>query len=241
MPPAFAGNVRVPTAPVDHSSDHKLPDLRSLNSSAIHTPTALGGTVGPHVTLVHGDEWTIITGSEKRSIQNNQTVEIKGDETHTTTGNLKYKIVGQTVDNRIGAHHQTNVSPRFETYAHTLTQDHHEKMVIHQPTTAWEIIQKFLALKGTSLSATGLSLSGTATSVSLTTLSGSGTLMSGSNTVFSSSKESFSIKDLDIGLHIRGMITELKAIKIKAAISHLKAIGANLCAGIAANLDSPFA
>ncbi|HZU08587.1 MAG TPA: hypothetical protein VFA02_01690 [Pseudacidobacterium sp.] len=240
MPPAFAGNIQVPTAPVDHSSDHKLPNLRSLNPSAIHTTAALGGTIGPHVTLVHGDEWTIITGSEKRTIQNDQTIEIKGNEAHTTTKNLTYKIIGQTVDTRIGAHYQTNNSPRFETYVHTLTQDHHEKMIVHQPTTLMDIINLYFGRKWVSLNATGASFSATGTSASLTSLSGSGTVMSASNTVFSSSRESFSIKDLDIGLHVRGMITELKAMKLKAALAHLKAIIGNFNAGIAANMSSPF-
>ena len=205
------------------------------------SPTALGGTNGADARLIHGDCWEQIEGSETVNIVKNLTTAVTQNETRTVYGNLVNKVVGTTSDTRTGVHHQWNVSPRFEEYLHILTQNHHEKLSIHQPTTTWEIIQSYITMKAASFSVTGLSLSTTASSASLTGSSASATVISVGCNVFSSTKESFSVKDMDIGLHIRGMITEIKAVKIKAAVSHLKAIGANLCAGIAANLDSPFA
>jgi|GEM_PF-3495457 hypothetical protein len=239
----FSANVLTATRANAAANDSKPPMLGALSmgGGAMISPTALGGTNGADARLIHGDCWEQIEGSETVNIVKNLTTAVTQNETRTVYGNLVNKVVGTTSDTRTGVHHQWNVSPRFEEYLHILTQNHHEKLSIHQPTTTWEIIQSYITMKAASFSVTGLSLSTTASSASLTGSSASATVISVGCNVFSSTKESFSVKDLDIGLHIRGMITEIKAVKIKAAVSHLKAIGANLCAGIAANLDSPFA
>ena len=45
-----------------------------------------------------------------------------------------------------------------------------------------------------------------------------------SNNIFAAKKESFSVKDLDIDLHLSAAKTEIKALKVKAAVSHLKGL-----------------
>ena len=103
------------------------------------------------------------------------------NETRTVIGNLVNKVVGTTNDTRIGMHHQTNISPRFENYVHTLTQDRHEKLIIHQPTSTWDIVNTLFSRKILTFSATGMSFSATGTSTSVGAVDASGKVISVSN------------------------------------------------------------
>ncbi len=204
------------------------------------SPKALAGTDGFDVALIHGDVWRQHEANEMVNILKTLKTTITQNETRKVQGNLTNKVVGTTNDTRVGVHHQQNVSPRFEIYTHTLTQNHHEKTAISQPTSIFD--KTHISFRGNSLafSAVGSDFSARGTSTSMTVLDASHRSISVEMKAFVAKKESFAIKDLDLGMHFGGALTEIKALKLKAASLHLKSIGANLCSGIAANLNSPF-
>lgn len=241
MAQVFEAVVQVATGANAHAQDATPLNLGSLSPKSMTSPTAVAGTNGIDAILVHGDEWREIKGNETVNILKNLTTTITKNEKRTVILNLVNRVVGTTNDTRIGVHHQWNVAPRFDNFAHTLTEDHHEKMVVHQPTTTWDLINTYFVRKTIAFSATGAEFNVKGTKTEAIGMEATFKTICIENKVFVAKKDSFAIKDLDIGLHIRGAITEIKAVKLKAAGAHLKAIGANLCAGIAANLDSPFA
>ena len=241
MAQVFAAAVSVATGANAHTHDATSVNLGSLSSGSMTSPTALAGTSGIDAVLVHGDQWREIKGNVTVDILKNLTTNITLSEKHTVLQNLTNRVAGTTNDTRVGVHQQWNVSPRFDNFAHTLTENHHEKMVVHQPTTTWDIINTYFTRKAIAFSATGAELNAKGTKTEAIGVETTFKTICIENKVFVAKKDSFAIRDLDIGLHIRGAITEIKAVKLKAAGAHLKAIGANLCAGIAANLDSPFA
>ena len=187
------------------------------------------------------DQWRGIKGNETVNILKDLKTTITKSEKRTVLLNLTNRVVGTTNDTRVGVHHQWNVAPRFDNFAHTLTENHHEKMVVHQPTTTWDVINKYFVRKSIAFTLTGLEFNVKGTKTEAIGMEATYKTICIENKVFVAKKDSLAVADLDIGLHIRGAITEIKAVKLKAAASHIKAIGANLCAGIAANLDSPFA
>ncbi len=241
MAQVFGTDVKQVTRPNALQLDSKPLNFKSLNQKAMPTPTALAGTTGIDASLVHGDVWRELKGNETIDILKNLKTTITQDELRALTGNLKNTVTGTTNDTRVGAHHQQNVAPRFEIYTHTLFQDHHEKMVVHQPTSTWDTVSKYFAFKAAIFNATGVELTAKGSANTVTAMDVAHKTISLDNKVFAAKKESFAIKDLDLGTHLGGALTEIKALKVKAAASHMKAIAANLNAGVAANADSPFA
>jgi hypothetical protein len=241
MAQVFTAVVQVATGANAQTQDAAPPNFGSLAPKSMSSLTALAGTNGVDAILVHGDQWREIKGNETVNILKDLKTTITKSEKRTVLLNLTNRVVGTTNDTRVGVHHQWNVAPRFDNFAHTLTENHHEKMVVHQPTTTWDVINKYFVRKSIAFTLTGLEFNVKGTKTEAIGMEATYKTICIENKVFVAKKDSLAVADLDIGLHIRGAITEIKAVKLKAAASHIKAIGANLCAGIAANLDSPFA
>jgi hypothetical protein len=155
MAQVFAAAVLVATGANALTQDATSLDLGSLSSGSMTSPTALAGTNGIDGVLVHGDQWREIEGNVTVDILKNLTTNITLSEKQTVLQNLTNRVVGTTNDTRVGVHQQWNVAPRFDNFAHTLTENHHEKMVVHQPTTTWDVINTYFTRKTISFSATG--------------------------------------------------------------------------------------
>jgi hypothetical protein len=126
-------------AKFDPSNDHKTPKLGSLNLGAMTSLTALAGTNGVSVSLVHGDEWNQMEGNQTENVLKYRKTTIKLNDKYTVNGDVINRVVGTTNDTRIGVHNQTNVAPRNDTFVSTRTEDHHQPEQKHQPTSKQEI------------------------------------------------------------------------------------------------------
>ena len=109
-------------------------------------PTGLAGTTGVNCDLVRGDEWEEVNGSRRVDLSEDLTTNIQGFERRAVTQDMTveiqqnyfFTVAGQTTDQRGGTHFQYNYSPRFETFFHTLSQEHKETSHINQPTSLLE-------------------------------------------------------------------------------------------------------
>ncbi len=130
----FTGSVLTQTRPNGYANDAQQLPFKNLNPRAMTSPTALSGTTGACVSLVHGDVWDQFEGNDTKNVLKDDKLTVTGSRTELIKTNHQHTIVGTTNTTHIGVHHQVNISPRNDTFVHTRTEDHHQPEQIHQPT-----------------------------------------------------------------------------------------------------------
>lgn len=228
------------TAEVDRQGDHKTPIMPSLDMKNMSSPTALSGCNGFDVALIHGDQWQQLDGDRTTNISGSWTTNISTNETWTIDKNLNYTVNGNTVDNRIGQHHQTNTNPRFDHFIHTRTETHDQPQVIHQPTQDTHTIANLLQwnIEKHAITAFYFILNGIKIEVDAFEGTEKYVVIENKNLRWQNTPAK-----LDIGGYKAKLITfttEVVPVKLNAAATHLKAVGANIAAGIRAAFSAPW-
>jgi len=236
----FVGDLKTATALVDRLNDHKTPAMPALDMKNMSSPNALSGCIGFDVALIHGDQWQQLVGDRTHNISGSWTTHIDTDENWTIDKNLNYTVNGNTVDNRIGQHHQTNTNPRFDHFIHTRTETHDQSQVIHQPTQDTHTIANLLQwnLEKHSITAFYFILNGIKIEVDL--FEGTEKVVVIENKNFRWQNEA---TKLDLGGYktkIIAFTTEVVPVKLYAAATHLKEVAVNIATGIRAALSAPW-
>ncbi|NYF78656.1 hypothetical protein [Granulicella arctica] len=239
--PTFSGAPKTSNQSFDPSTDNKTPSLGSLNMKSMPSPTALSGTTGIDCSLIHGDEWNQIEGNLTENILKNHKATVMINETHTVNNNLVHRVNGTTNDTRIGVHNQTNIAPRNETYAHTLSETHHQPEHREQKTEDHNFVTSLLEFKEKHYEWKTFFVEFKQISLGFCwPLSFEKHLMDATGHIFSMEGSAIEVEMKEIKSSLGALGTEIKAGKLKAAATHLKAIGGNINAGLALNADSPF-
>lgn len=163
--PTFASAPKTVNGSFDPSADHTTPKIGALNLGAMPGLTALSGTTGVDVKLIHGDRWQQIDGKQTEKIDKDLKTDIMENETWTVHENYTMKVEGKTTDTRVEDVKEFYFADsRFE-YTLEHTDIHHDKDHQINPTHTFDILNvegEFktvdLAIKATSLEAKGLSL-----------------------------------------------------------------------------------
>ena len=223
------------------ANDRIEPSFNNLNRSAMTSPTALAGTTGINATLVHGDEWNQIENNRTDNILGNVKDYVKGNETYTVNGNLVYRVNGTTNDTRVQQHNQINISARLDVFIHTRSEIHHQPENREQKTADNESSNNImhadkwnLAWHAYMIDTFGIRVEG-----NLTINLEKKMLQVGGN-IFVIEDRAFEVTMEEIKTSLGGLASEIKAGKVKAAATHIKAIAGNINAGVALNADSPF-
>jgi hypothetical protein len=237
----FDGSVKVKRAVSDPGTDKKLPSMGSLSYGAIKSATALAGTTGVDACLIQGNKWQELKGQHTENVLQHHLLTIQGNRQEMVVGNHTHTIVGNTNNTHVGTHNHTNISPRNDTFVHTRTENHSEEEHQNQPIgrnestssehTNTEDEQHF---KGTEYTMTMLKLEATVTNLEHKTLSVGVHGINSEAKIMHHTSEALENK-------LQGFVSEVVPAKLKAAGAHIKAVGASLNAGVAANSDSPFA
>ena len=238
----FSANVETATGTNAAANDSKPPAFASLSSGAMTSESALAGTNGVDVFLIHGDRWQQIVGNEQVNILKNLTTNITLNETRTVFGNLVNKVVGTTTDTRIGVHNQTNIASRNDTFVHTRTEDHHQPEQIHQPTVQTNMQEevKEYFKEHTKFSSWYFTMVGIKTeltpivSLGFTTLEGKLGVIATKALVLEKQSKALDAK-------YQAAVTNFTLSAILASFLWAKIIAFDGNAGVAANADSPFA
>lgn len=113
---AFDGKNRIARMVVDPTTDHTLPNSKSLSWKAITTPVALSGTKGAHCELVHGDKWRELKGNHTENIGANQTIKVVGDHKETLVGKVYQNIIGPHIVSNQTVRNETRMGAYSEVY-----------------------------------------------------------------------------------------------------------------------------
>ncbi len=239
----FDGSIKTARAVPDPGTDHQLPSSGCLSYGSIKSTSALAGTSGVNVALVTGNSDYQLIGNLLEHVSMNMTLQVDGNLKGTVAGNSVTTVVGTTSDTRIGNHQHVNVAPRTDIFNHTRTELHSQPEQVKQPTERCECTssdstenQKVFEFKYVSVELIGLLSLGMNPSLSLDIKNrdfGINFLSSEAN-VFKQEYKAFH-NDL------AALKADIKGGKVKAALTHAKAIGLNLNAGLAVNADSPWA
>lgn len=237
----FDGAVKIGRAVRDPGTDKKLPEVGSLSYGAIKSATALAGTTGVDACLIQGNKWQELKGQHTENVLQHHLLNIQGNRQEMVTGNHTHTIVGNTNTTHIGTHNQTNISPRNDTFVHTRTENHSEEEHQNQPTGRNEM---------------------TSSEHTQTEEEQHFKLNEVTMTLFKMESVVTCLENKTLGVGVHGIVAEAKVLhhasealesklqafasevvpaKLKVAGAHIKAIGASLNAGVAANADSPFA
>jgi hypothetical protein len=127
---AFDALTKIKQAVEHPKTDHQLPKSRLLAFKAIISKTALQGTKGDHVEVVHGDHSRRVLGDFIENVSGNHSATIKKDQTIRIEGDHRETLVGQCYQNIIGPHMVTNMDVRNETRLDTYTKVYGEFEVL---------------------------------------------------------------------------------------------------------------
>ena len=237
---AFHGQQKTKTAKVDRSKDRRTPNLPLLAMKNMASPHALAGTHGNHAEVIIGDRWQEFTGDQTTNLHGSLKMHIFKNETWTVDDDLKYTISGQTVDNRVGVHHQTNTNPRFDHFIHTRTEIHDQPQVIHQPTQDTHTISNLLTFHVERHQVTGLQMTANGVKLEFDGLEATEKVW-----VIDRKENRWQNSPSVIQLYanyvkIRAFVTEVVPVKLNASLSHLKAVASNIAAGIRAAFSAPW-
>ena len=239
--PIFGAAPKTTNGSFNPSSDHKTPQLGSLDLSNMPLPTALAGTTGIDCSLIHGDEWNEMEGNLTENILKSHTGYIKINETYTINGNLTHRVNGATNDTRVGVHNRLNIAQRNDTFMHTRAETHHQPEHREQKTEDHSITQSLLEFKEKHYEWKTLFMEFKQISLGFCwPLSFEKHLMDASGHVFKMEGAAVEVEMKEIKSSLGALASEIKAGKVKVAATHMKAIAGNINAGIALNLDSPF-
>ncbi|HEX3437410.1 MAG TPA: hypothetical protein VHT24_11640 [Pseudacidobacterium sp.] len=237
----FNGKVHTPLRVPDPGTDHLLPPSEDLSYGAITSSSALAGTNGVDAALIHGNQWLELYGNLTDDIHGNFNCNIFRNHRHKTIGDYDCTIVGKTTDKRIGCQLHTNVAPRVDIYLHTRCESHSQPENRQQPTSRkdWfsnliQYVDNHIERKTWMLTIIGAAVNVYGAYVRLT-----GTQLQSAELEFK--RKDVAVKGQAIKTEFSALKTDIKGLKLKAAGAHLKAIAGNICAGVAFNMDSPWA
>lgn len=237
----FDEAVEIATRKNAATTDKDLPDLGSLDLKAMTSETALAGTNGITVSLIHGNEWNQLEGNRTENILKSLFTHITINEVRTVDENLANKVTGTTNDTRVGVHNQTNIAPRNDTFMHTRTEIHHQPEHREQKTEDFnvlnvvrEVAKEIFEFQYLKMEARLMHLEFCAT------VNFEKKLFDVTGNIFKMEGDAIEVKMSEIKASLGALGTEIKGGKLKAAATHLKAIAGNINAGIALNADSPF-
>ncbi|WP_419805282.1 hypothetical protein [Terriglobus sp.] len=234
----------VPTTPTEMhfgALDLKGLHMGSLQPELMNDPHALMGvTPGQDQKYIRGNYTEEILGLRDTTIHQTDKLHIYLDRTVNIDRNLVYVVTGTTNDHRVGVHNQTNIAPRNDEFMHTRSEIHHQKEDRQQKTEDADVAERAVEFIKDWFKEHIAAVEYHGMYVEINGMQVEGAPLAVENMTFKSEFDSFSIKADLLDDHFSGMISELKAGKLKAAGVHLKAIGGNFNAGIALNADSPF-
>ncbi len=238
---AFDGAIATQTRANGAAGDATHPPFGSLNAQSMTSATALAGTNGVDAALVTGDTWFQRTGNKTENISGWLHLTVSGDEVHKILSNLTHRVVGTTNDTRVDVHNQTNIAPRNDTFLHTRTETHQQPECREQKTEdnekgndIFHYDSRFLAWHLLMIDTFGMRFEFN------TTMNFEKKMLNVGANIFVIEDRAFSVEMEEIKTSLGVLGTEIKAGKIKAAATHIKAIAGNINAGIALNADSPF-
>lgn len=141
MPP-FDASVATATNSNQSSMDSIPPNLRSLNSKAMTSTTALAGTNGNWTGLITGDHYEILHGNEHRFIDQDRTYMVKGnqestiqqDHQETTHGNYNQQTTGTT--------QRLNVGGTNEKFVADHSMEHKSDRHMEEPEGLFHVISE---------------------------------------------------------------------------------------------------
>jgi hypothetical protein len=237
----FGAQIQTSTNANGYPRDNVSPALGALNTAAMMSPSALSGTNGQCASLVHGDEWNQIENNRTDNILGNVKDYIKGNETYTVNGNLVYRVNGTTHDTRVQQHNQINISARLDVFIHTRSEMHYQPECREQKTADNESDNNIfhVDLKNVAWHLFMIDMFGIRMELN-TTMNFEKKLLQVGGNIFVIEDRAFEVKMEEIKASLGGLASEIKAGKLKAAATHIKAIAGNINAGIALNADSPF-
>jgi hypothetical protein len=238
---AFNSNILTPTRSGGSPKDAILPSVGALNPGAMISPAALPGTTGIDCSLVHGDLYKQITGNVTENILKNLALTVELNETHTIFRNLINRVNGTTNDTRVGVHNQTNIASRNDLFLHTRSETHHQPEQRDQKTEDFSITKWLLEFKEKHFEWKWLFMEFKQISLGFCwPLSFEKHFMDASGHIFKMEGDAIDVHWSEIRNSLGALASEIKACKLKAAATHLKAIAGNINAGLALNADSPF-
>jgi len=244
----FDGTVKIGRTVADPGTDHSLPPCGALSFGGIKAVTALSGTNGADACLITGNKWQQLNGKHTENVTMDHLLTIVGNRQEMVSGNHTHTIVGHTNATHVGVHNQTNVAPRNDTFVHTRTENHSEQEHQNQPTGRNEVtasehtstheeshtkLEEHTAT-GFKFEAVGMNFETQVTNVESKMVNVGFHGISAEAKLMHHKSELFEER-------LQAFATDVVAVKLRAAVTHAKAIAADLNAGIAANLDSPFA
>jgi hypothetical protein len=147
--PVFDAVTKTARAVLDPGTDKKLPPAGALSYGGITSSSALGGTLGVAVELIHGDQWEEIQGKRTCNILLDHVVTVVQNEIYKVVCDRRTTIVGDyfktIVQNynhtTIGIHNQTNISNRNNTFVSTKVEVHCAPKQSQEPTGWWQYIK----------------------------------------------------------------------------------------------------
>jgi hypothetical protein len=242
MADVFTPSLLTSTKPNAAAIDCAKPPSGSLNFSGMTSATALGGTTGTSVALIHGDVWDQFEGNDTTNVLKDQKLTVIGNLTEMVVQNYKETIVGTTTSTYIGVHNQVNISPRNDTFFHTRSEDHHHPEQIHQPTSQvniQRIVTEYLS-KHTKYSSWYFTVLAVKMEIVPIVSLGYFTLK-GELGVIATKALALEKQSKAIDAKFQAATTNFTMTAILASVLWAKVIAFDGNAGIAANIDSPFA
>ena len=103
MPSVFDAANKIPRRVKDPITDDTLPSPGSLNWKQIASATALSGTTGVDVMLVHGDRWQELKGSLTENYTVDKKITVKGKHTETITGNRSITVTSGNISRSVSS------------------------------------------------------------------------------------------------------------------------------------------
>lgn len=242
MGSVFESNVLTATGANAASTDNNPPPAGSLNLKAMTSPTALSGTNGASADLIHGDLWEQIIGNDTKNVLKDKKLTVTGNETEMVLQNYKATVVGTTTTKFIGVYNQTNIAPRNDTFFHTRTEDHHQPEQIHQPTQQLNIQQTISEYFGhhTKFSSWYLNVIGIKMDITPIVNLGYNSLKGELGII---ATKALALEKISKGMDAKfqAATTKFTMTAILASMLWAKVIMFDGNAGVAANIDSPFA
>jgi len=101
--PVFDAANKIPRRVKDPITDDTLPSPGSLNWKQITSATALSGTTGVDVMLVHGDRWQEMKGSLTENYAVDKKIKVKGKHTETITGNRSITVTSGNISRSVSS------------------------------------------------------------------------------------------------------------------------------------------
>ena len=236
----FDGSALVVTRGHGGPDDKTPTKLGSLSVGSMLSDSALTGTTGTDVELIHGQQWQERTGDRMTNLYGELTTYITEDENRFVGKDLYNTVTGVTVDVRIGDHFQTNIAPRFDLFVHTRTETHDQPQVIHQPTTDTSTIWQKLEMSWEKHSFNALYVTANATKLEFDLLESTEKIVVVERKEFHWKNKPIEIKFGVIKARIVTFISETVPAKLNIAAGHVKAVATNIAAGIRAALSAPW-